>query len=188
MIFVKAAITSSLIFFGAISRVLMAGLPNIEPIMLVTLASGVKYGWKYGLLTGFFTMLLSDLIIYGTIPYFAIGLPLGFIALTSLMTNTTYGLIGLISGFFKKHTKRVELAGLAVVLTIAYDLVTNIGTAFIANITIVQALIQGIPFMFLHVMGNLLIVGICAPYLLKLMAFAESRAKASEPMQTGWRL
>jgi len=184
----KAIITPALIFFGAISRVLMAGLPNIEPVMLVTIASGVKYGWKYGLLTGFFTMLLSDLIIYGTIPYFAIGLPLGFIALTSLMTNTTYGLIGLIAGFFKKHTKRLELAGLAVVLTIAYDLVTNIGTAFIANITVVQALIQGIPFMLLHLLGNVLIVSICAPYLLKLMTFAESRVKASEPMQTIWRL
>ncbi len=184
----KALITPLLIFFGAISRVLMAGLPNIEPVMLVTIASGVKYGWKYGMLTGFFTMLLSDLIIYGTIPYFAIGLPLGFIALTSLMTNTTYGLIGLVAGFFKKHTKRLELAGLAFILTIAYDLVTNIGTAFIANITVVQALIQGLPFMLLHLLGNVLIVSICAPYLLKLMAFAESRVRASEPIQTGWRL
>jgi len=184
----RAVITPLLIFFGAISRVLMAGLPNIEPVMLVTIASGVKYGWKYGLLTGFFTMLLSDLIIYGTIPYFAIGLPLGFIALTSLMTNTTYGLIGLMAGFFKKHTKRLELAGLALVLTLAYDLVTNIGTAFIANITIAQALIQGLPFMLLHLLGNVAIVGICAPYLLKLMAFAEIRLKASEPIQTGWRL
>lgn len=184
----KTAITSSLILLGAISRVLMAGLPNIEPVMLVTLVSGVKYGWKYGLFTGLFTMMLSDLIIYGTIPYFAIGLPLGFIALTSIMTNTTYGLVGIVSGFFRKHTKRLELAGLAVVLTIAYDLITNIGTAFIANITVVQALIQGIPFMILHVLGNALIVGICAPYLLALINFVESRAKAAEPQPTEWRL
>ena len=32
----KTLITPLLIFFGAISRVLMAGLPNIEPVMLVT--------------------------------------------------------------------------------------------------------------------------------------------------------
>ncbi len=184
----KAAITSSLIIFGAISRVLMAGLPNIEPVMLVTLASGVKYGWKYGLFTGLLTMALSDLIIYGTIPYFALGLPLGFIALTSLMTNTVYGLVGLLSGFFKKHTKRIELAGAALVLTLIYDLITNVGTAFIANITIVQALLQGIPFMLLHVLGNVLIVGICAPYLLKAMAFAESRTPAVEPKTAAWRL
>ena len=188
MIFVKVAITSSLIFFGAISRVLMAGLPNIEPVMLVTMASGVKYGWRYGLLTGLLTMALSDLIIYGTIPYFALGLPLGFIALTSLMTNTTYGVIGLISGLFKKHTKRIELAGAALVLTLMYDLITNIGTAFIANITIVQALLQGIPFMLMHIIGNVLIVGICAPYLLRLMAFAENKARATEPKPTGWRI
>ena len=188
MIFVKAVIASSLIFFGAISRVLMAGLPNVEPVMLVTLASGVRYGWRYGLFTGLLTMALSDLIIYGTIPYFALGLPLGFIALTSLMTNTTYGLVGLLSGFFKKHTKRIELAGAALVLTLVYDLITNIGTAFIANITIVQALLQGIPFMLLHVLGNVLIVGICAPYLLRLMAFAENRVKASEPKPMTWRL
>ena len=188
MIFVKVAITSSLIFFGAISRVLMAGLPNIEPVMLVTLVSGVKYGWKYGFFTGLLTMMLSDLIIYGTIPYFAFGLPLGFIALTSLMTNTTYGLIGLLSGFFKKYTKRIELAGAALVLTLMYDLITNIGTAVIANITIVQALLQGIPFMLLHLLGNVLIVGICAPYLLRLMAFAENKARATEPKPTSWRI
>jgi len=184
----KVAITSSLIILGAISRVLMAGLPNIEPVMLVTMASGVKYGWRYGLFTGLLTMVLSDLIIYGTIPYFALGLPLGFIALTSLMTNTTYGLIGALSGFFKKHTKRIELAGAALVLTLVYDLITNVGTAFIANITIVQALLQGIPFMLLHVLGNVLIVGICAPYLLKAMAFAESRTPAAEPKTAAWRL
>ena len=188
MIFVKVAITSSLIFFGAISRTLMAGLPNIEPVMLVTLVSGVRYGWRYGFFTGLLTMMLSDLIIYGTVPYFAIGLPLGFIALTSLMTNTTYGLIGLLSGFFKKHTKRIELAGAALILTLIYDLITNIGTAFIANITITQALLQGIPFMLLHVIGNVLIIGICAPYLLRLMAFAESRVRASEPKTAAWRL
>jgi len=183
----KALTTPLLIFFGAVSRVLMAGLPNIEPVMLVTIASGVKHGWKYGLMTGFFTMLLSDLIIYGTIPYFALGLPLGFIALTSLMTNTTYGLVGLLAGFFKKHTKRIELAGLALVLTILYDLITNIGTAFIANITIVQALMQGIPFMLLHIIGNVAIVGICAPYLLKLITFVETRTQVNEPKAVIWR-
>ena len=165
----------------------MAGLPNIEPVMLVTLASGVKYGWRYGLLTGLLTMALSDLIIYGTIPYFALGLPLGFIALTSLMTNTVYGLIGALSGFFKKHTKRLELAGAALILTLAYDLVTNVGTAFIANITVVQALLQGIPFMLLHILGNVLIIGVCAPYLLRAMAFAENRAHASDPQPAIWR-
>jgi uncharacterized membrane protein len=166
----------------------MAGLPNIEPIMLVTLASGVKYGWRYGLFTGLLTMALSDLLIYGTIPYFALGLPLSFIALTSLMTNTSYGLIGALSGFFKRHTKRVELAGAALVLTLIYDLITNVGTAFIANITIVQALLQGIPFMLLHVLGNVLIVGICAPYLIRLMDLAESRSRASAPRPAAWRL
>jgi len=132
--------------------------------------------------------MLSDLIIYGTIPYFALGLPLGFIALTSLMTNTTYGLIGLLSGFFKKHTKRIELAGAALVLTLIYDLITNVGTAFIANITIVQALLQGIPFMLLHVLGNVLIVGICAPYLLKAMTLAESKTSVAEPKPAWWRI
>jgi hypothetical protein len=97
------------------------------------------------------------------------------------MTNTVYGLMGLLAGFFRKHTRRLELAGLALALTIAYDLITNIGTAFIANITIIQALLQGIPFMIMHVLGNVLIVGLCAPYLLKAIAFAEARAKSRQP-------
>jgi predicted exporter len=104
------------------------------------------------------------------------------------MTNTTYGLIGLLSGFFKKHTKRLELAGAALLLTLIYDFTTNIGTAFIANITIIQALLQGIPFMLLHIIGNVLIVGICAPYLLRLMAFAENKARATEPKPARWRI
>jgi energy-coupling factor transport system substrate-specific component len=186
VILVKTTITSSLIFFGAISRVLMAGMPNIEPVMLVTLVSGVKYGWKYGLLTGLLTMAFSDLLIYGTIPYFALSMSVSFIALTGLMTNVAYGLVGALSGFFKKHTKRVELAGAALLLTIIYDLVTNVGTAFIANITVVQALLQGIPFMFLHLLGNVLIVTICAPYLLKVIAIVESTASSKEPKQTAW--
>jgi hypothetical protein len=100
------------------------------------------------------------------------------------MTNTTYGLVGLLSGLFKRHTKRLELAGAALVLTLAYDLITNIGYAFVWGIPVVQSVLQGIPFMLLHIIGNVLIIGICAPYLLRAIAYAETRMRAREPQPT----
>lgn len=176
----KFAITSSLILGGAFARTLMVGLPNIEPVMLVTLVSGVKYGWKHGLITGFLVMMLSDMLIYGTVPYFALALPLGILATTSILTNTSYAFIGFLSGFFRNRTRRVELVGLAAFLTIVYDLLTNMGIALVWGITIPHALLQGIPFMVLHLLGNIVIVGICAPYLLRAISLAEART--SEPI------
>lgn len=162
----KKIIVPFLIFSGAIARVMMAGLPNIEPIMLVTMVSGVKYGPKYGLLVGLLTMLFSDLLIYGSISMFLV-LPLSILALVSISTSLAYGFIGLFSGFFEKYKKRVQLAGIAAFLTLLYDLITNISWSFVMNIPLPAVLIAGIPFSIIHILSNALIIGITAPYLLK---------------------
>jgi thiamine transporter ThiT len=156
-----------LIFAGAIARTLMAGMPNIEPVMLVTLVAGVKYGMRQGLVVGLFTMMLSDLFIYGAIPYFALAAPLGVLALVSLSTNAAYAAVGALSGLFRSYRGRLQLVGLAAWLTVLYDVITNSAWAFITGISLPVAFVAGMPFMIAHVLGNMLIVGIAAPYLIE---------------------
>jgi uncharacterized membrane protein len=186
----KRVIIPSLIFAGAAARVLMAGLPNIEPVMLVTLVSGYRYGAKYGLLVGALTMLLSDLVINGFVS-FAMVVPASILVYISLITNATYGFVGFFSAYFKKYRTAFQMAGVAALLTVIYDVITAIFCMLPFNMPIPQILIGQIPFTIAHVLGNVLIVGVCAPYLFAALDYIEAKDKfsvfAAKPAKIGFK-
>ena len=174
----KKAIIPALIAATAVARAGMAGLPNIEPVMLGTVVAGTKYGWKYGALTWLFSMLVSDFIIYGTIPIFLL-FGTG-IFLVSVSTNLAYGFVGSLSGFVKARTRK-DFALLAAGLTLLYDFLTNVAWGLITGIPIPAALVAGIPFSIVHVLSNAIIVGIVAPWAIAALAAAETGIFASKP-------
>lgn len=174
----KKAIIPALIAATAVARAGMAGLPNVEPVMLGTVVAGTKYGWKYGALTGLLSMLISDFIIYGTIPLFLL-FGTG-IFLVSLSTNLSYGLAGALSAFAKPRTRK-DFALLAAELTVLYDFLTNVAWGLITGIPIPAALVAGIPFSLVHVASNAIIVGIIAPWAIAALTAAETGIFASKP-------
>lgn len=136
-------------------RVLMASLPNVEPIMLFTLSIALVFGPITGFIFGLGAMFISD--------FFIIAGP------WTLYTSVSYGIVGLISGFlgiFKKSWNRKELTFLSFAMTIFYDFITATFFSFEFFIPLKAVLIAQIPFTLLH-LSNSIFVFFFAPYLMK---------------------
>lgn len=149
-------VLSILILTTTIVRVLAKDIPNVEPIMTATMAASILLGSSGGFLVGGLCMLISDLILGPGI--------------NTIYTVLTFGLIGILSGLWKKTRRFYFTPLVAVSLTIIYDIITNIGFAFQFRMPIWQAEISGIPFMLLHVMSNLAICSLTVPIIVRLMA------------------
>jgi hypothetical protein len=156
------------IFSVAALRVAMSPYPNIEPVMLFTLAAGLAAGPIAGLLMGAGAMLVSNVLMAPgplTFPW------LLHMPLVTLYTMITYGLVGIfagMAGLLKKSFSRWEYALLAAGLTLFYDLVTCVCFAlqFYGPSGIPAALAMQVPFTVLH-LSNAMIAFIFAPYVHK---------------------
>jgi hypothetical protein len=156
------------IVLAASLRMAMSPYPNIEPVMLFTLAAGLAAGPIAGFLMGAGTMILSNILMAPgplTFPW------LLHMPLVTLYTSLTYGVVGIIAGLagiIKKNFRRWEYALLAAGLTLFYDLVTCICFAlqFYGPGGIPTALVMQIPFTILH-LSNAVIAFIFAPYVHK---------------------
>lgn len=140
-------------------RILMAPLPNIEPIMLFTIVAALSLGPRSGFNLGFLSMITSDIV-------------LGLIGPWTIYTSLTYGLIGILAGLLGIHKRnwgRVELTLISFVMTILYDLITATCFALEFMIPINAALTAQIPFTLLH-LNNCIFVFLFAPYLLRLFS------------------
>ena len=152
----------------AVLRVAMSPYPNIEPVMLFTLAAGLAAGPLAGFLMGAGTMLFSNILMAPgplTFPWI-LHMPL-----VTAYTMLTYGLVGIfagVAGMVKQNFRRWEYAVLAAGLTIFYDIVTCICFAlqFYGPSGIPAALAMQIPFTVLH-LSNAVIAFIFAPYVHK---------------------
>ena len=156
------------IISAAVLRAAMSPYPNIEPVMLFTLAAGLAAGPLAGFFMGAGTMLFSNILMAPgplTFPWI-LHMPL-----VTIYTMLTYGLVGIIAGLagmVKKSFRRWEYAILAAGLTIFYDLVTCVCFAlqFYGPSGIPAALSMQVPFTVLH-LSNAIIAFIFAPYVHK---------------------
>lgn len=168
-------------------RVLMATLPNIEPVMLFTVVMALSLGPISGFLVGLGSMILSNIFMVssGSLFPWIFHMPL-----VTLYTSLTYGLIGLIVGFLgivKRDWKRSDFTLLIVVMTLFYDLVTAIcfGVQFYGFAGIPVALNAQIPFTVLH-LSNAIFAFLFAPYLFR--AFTKAKEISVFGFLNGLRL
>jgi len=149
-------------------RVLMAPMPNIEPVMTATIVAGVAGGPLAGLLTGVCSMVLSNILLAGgplTFPWI-IAMPL-----VTVYTSIPYGIIGAAAGIiavFRRKWSRSDFAIFAGLATLFYDFVTAICFAlqFYGPAGIYGALIAQVPFTVLH-LSNVVLAFVFAPYFVK---------------------
>ncbi len=141
-------------------RVLMAPLPNIEPIMLFTLVIALSLGPLSGFIFGAGTMFLSDFMMGRAGPW-------------TLYTSLAFGLVGLFVGMLATFIKnknwnsmkrRTGLFTLAFVMTIFWDIFTATFFAFNFFIPLNAAMIAQLPFTLLH-LSNAAIAFLFAPHL-----------------------
>jgi hypothetical protein len=133
--------------------------PNIEPILATQMPFAKAYGGVAGFSFAFLSMVLYDLI---TIR----------VGIWTLITATTYGLLGLwASVYFKnKNNSSWNYAKFAVMGTVVFDIVTglSIGPLFFHQ-QFLAAVMGQIPFTAMHLIGNVSFAILLSPLIYQLV-------------------
>lgn len=154
---IKVAIIATLVSLCIATNYALAGLPNVNLMDFIVFIGGFSFGPVVGALIGVFSW-----AVYGLINPYGFLLP---IYLATMFTEPIYGIVGGLIGkslasidFKGQHLKLCIMFGIfACMLTLIYDVVTNVVFAAIFAIPIILAVIFGVPFMFIHVFSNIVI-------------------------------
>lgn len=146
----------------------MISLYNIKLMDLIVFIGGFCFGPLVGALIG-----ITSWVVYGTLN------PLGFsmhIWLATMFSESIYGVVG---GLVRKALSSYEIASpprerintyvffgsVGVLLTFAYDVITNIVFGYVVDIPLLFAIVSGfVPFGLIHVISNAVFFGLgCVP-------------------------
>jgi len=129
--------------------------PNIEPVLATQMPFSKAYGALAGFLFAFLNIILFDLIT-------------GKLGIWTLLTASTYGVLGFWSAYYFKNRKanRVNYVRFAIIGTLFFDAVTglSIGPLFFHQ-TLYSAFVGQIPFTGLHLLGNISFALVLSPAL-----------------------
>ncbi|MCX8188875.1 MAG: ECF transporter S component [Nitrososphaeria archaeon] len=128
----KLALITVLTAATVVSRILLAPLPNIKPVAFFTLFSGLFAGPLVGFLVGFFSMVITDMLFFGS-------------GVWTTVTASAMGFVGLVGSLFTKFNgtvSRFNLFLLGFFATLFYDLFTSVTLAYIFNYSIIVAVIM----------------------------------------------
>jgi len=148
------------------SNYALSSIPNFKVMDFLVFVSGIIFGSGVGACTGMLVW-----IIYGLIN------PYGFVPqvwVATMLSESIYGLAGGVlrrkiflssssSGCFEIN---VILGVIGFLLTLIYDVLTNIIYAITFNIPIIAAIIMGAPFTLVHEISNSAIFAVCTVPLL----------------------
>ena len=131
--------------------------PNIEFTSLICFLTGFLFGPLFGVLIGALTMFINGFLS-----------PWGFAGIIMPFQILGMTLIGFTGGVYSKSLGKnssgrwilnLEVAFLAAFLTLAYDIITNVGYAVLFDIDIIFVLITGAWFTVVHVVSNTVLFG-----------------------------
>jgi len=127
--------------------------PNIEPILATQMPFSKAFGGLTAFLFAFLSVAMYDLLTHT-------------LGVWSLITASTYGVLGLISAlYFKNHrATALQFAGFAIFGTLFFDAVTglSIGPLFFHQ-AFMGALLGQIPFTMMHLLGNVTFAVLLSP-------------------------
>lgn len=145
-----------LIAFGAITRLLLKDLPNVETVTVTALLAGSMLGGIYAIAVGISVMALSDMVIGNDI--------------ILIFTWSAFAIIGLAGIILKKQSKVslryvLSMTGMGVLASFFFYLYTNFGVWLLwpqmyAHTWqgLIQCYVMGLPFLKYNLLGNLVIV------------------------------
>ncbi len=135
------------------SNYAMLGVINVKFMDVLVFITGLAFGSRMGMAVGFLSW-----AIYGLIN------PYGFVLPILVATATMESVYGLVGGLLGRQGGKiihsnpvvagVQYAIVGLVLTLTYDLVTNVVFAVTFGINLSVALIGGIPFTMVHTLSN----------------------------------
>ena len=171
----KIALIVALTALCVSTNYVMSAVPNINLMDLLVFVTGFSFGAFAGA-----SVATLSWVVYGVIN------PLGFnivILLSCIIGETIFGVVG---GVIRKSTElcsisnfNIEFGILGLVLSTAYDLITNIVYAKIFNLPIISAIVSGwlLPpwFGIIHEVSNLILFSVVALPLVKAMLKVKER-------------
>jgi energy-coupling factor transport system substrate-specific component len=138
-----------LLLFGfiggaALLRVPMQAVPSAEPLTFFAILAGWLFGRKKGFLTGASALVLSNFFMFGGQGPWTPFQMLGF------------GIAGWLGGTLRKKASYVEVIIIAVLATLAFEVVMNLTTLFIFSTSIFMAFALALPFIATHLVSNVI--------------------------------
>lgn len=131
--------------------------PNVEPVMSTMMPFSKRWGPWSGLVFSLLAILSFDVIT-------------GTLGIWSVVTATTYMLLGAAAGLYlKDKANKVKYYLIfAIIGTLVYDAVTGIGIGMVFfNQTFMTTFIGQIPFTLYHLAGNIVLSGLVSPLIYK---------------------
>ncbi len=137
-------------------------IPNVELISFVVFSSGYLVGLVEGGIVGFLSMFLYSV-------FNPFGMPTLPILLAQVTAMTWVGMAGGIvakTGWLSgaRIVNCLAVGGVGLVLTLFYDLLTNLAVAYVAG-QLLPVLIAGTFFLLIHVISNTIIFALLAPVI-----------------------
>jgi len=155
----KVEIAAMLIALAVSIRIILAPYPNIEPVLALSMMAGLILGGWYALIVPLLMMVLSDLAIY-TLDY---GDILGWDIIIGISFFTWSGMI--LAGYAGRKVKPRFLfrmkgvavfTGVALVMTLVYDLWTIPGYMIVFKAPLWVALTGQVIFSVYHILSTLI--------------------------------
>ncbi|MFH0765855.1 MAG: hypothetical protein V2A61_05485, partial [Calditrichota bacterium] len=146
---------------------LLMAIPNVEGFTAMLFLSGYILGVRLGIITA----VIAALLYFGLNPQGGLFLPLLAAQIAGVILAPIGGVI------YRKHFEKVKWArwylGLsAFIITLIYDILTNLAFPLVVGFDFTQLLVyfsMGVPFSLIHIVGNILIFVILIPPALDLI-------------------
>lgn len=162
----KLTLSGVLVALAIVLKLPLLSVPNIEFFTFTIFASGYLLGMLCGVVVGIISISIYTSLIT---PY---GLPPLPIALAQILSMALVGFAGwLVSKSqivtsFSSFVSFFVMGIFGLVLTIIYDLFTNLAVAFVMG-QFLPVMFAAIPFTLIHILSNVIIFVVFTPFLLK---------------------
>ena len=138
-----------LILFGFIGgaaalRIPMQAVPSAEPLTFFAILAGWLFGRNKGFLAGASSLYISNFFMFGGQGPWTLFQALGF------------GIAGWLGGTLRKKASYFEVIIVAVIATLAFEIIMNSLTPFIFGTSIFVAFALALPFVMVHLVSNLI--------------------------------
>lgn len=144
----------------------------------------ISIAWTFGILmvvtTAFCPLLRREYaFLLGALLYALVDVVMGAVGIWTLMCALSWGIIGILFNRFKPSGSLLNFLGMSFAGTVAFDFLTGvIGGPLLFPMSFMDAFIGQIPFTVSHLIGNMIIVAICAPIVYAYVALNPSVKKA----------
>ena len=156
----RISIVATLVALCVATNYALVGVSNVKVMDFIVFIGGFCFGAYAGAFIGILTW-----AVYGVIN------PYGFVPQVLLATMFSEAIYGIVGGFLGKNFAQIGsndqrfrlsifFGTMGFILTLIYDLVTNVVYASAFGIPIIVAIVFGTPFTILHEVSNAAIFGV----------------------------